>query len=170
MTTLKKCYKANILFFLKVECSVDENNKTKLSLIPTLLITLPLKLNQIYKLFMIQKSNFSASPEVHFLWCEVVLGMLQEFHMKKRRRVCIWRRRKVFYFFFAKIYGRTVCQHDIQLFCGDLCIGFPIMLTTNVWPQNIDAFLYGTDLLTFRNKQLYFRGLIFKGLCFEILV
>ena len=77
---------------------------------------------------------------------------------------------RFFTFFPAKIYGRTVCQHDIQLFCGDLCIGFPIMLTTNVWPQNIDAFLYGTDLLTFGNKQLYIRGLIFKGLRFERLV
>ena len=94
--------------------------------------------------------------------------MLQEFHMKKRRRV--YMKEEGFLLFFAKIYGRTVCQHDIQLFCGDLCIGFPIMLTTNVWPQNIDAFLYGTDLLTFRNKQLYFRGLIFKGLRFERLV
>ena len=145
-------------------------NKTKLSLILTLLITLPLKLNQIHKLFMIQKSNFSASPEVHFLWCEVVLGMLQEFHMKKRRRV--YMKEEGFLLFFRK----NIRQNCLSTRHPTILWGSLYWFSNNVDYKRLATkhwcfFIWNwPTCLLLENKQLYFRGLIFKGLRFERLV
>ena len=82
--------------------------------------------------------------------------MLQEFHMKKRRRV--YMKEEGFLLFFRK----NIRQNCLSTRHPTILWGSLYWFSNNVdykrLATNIDAFLYGTDLLTFRNKQLYFSG------------